>query len=276
LLEAPRERLVDWLDFKPYWDGLPQATRSWLDRRKLPPDVLQAIGGRTVEAVPYSIDLIRANGLDWRPRPMIQTLTAYTPTLDSLNAAHVASERSASRVLLEYAPVDGRHPFLEDPLSMRTLVDYYDCILVEENVAVLTRRSSRRFGPEAKLRETTAIWGEWTDVPDVPAETRRMVGVHIRPSPWGRVRTFALRLAPVFIEARFAGGRRRTARVVPYTLVNGALFESMPENLAEVSRSFGEPGPDLDPIVGLRFYTPFPSEFESSLRITWSYVPQTK
>jgi hypothetical protein len=141
---------------------------------------------------------------------------------------------------------------------------------------VLARRSEARFGGEARQQEVRAAWGEWTVVPGVPAGARRILRAEIRPSLWGRLRTFGLRLAPVFIEGRFRTGVRRTARVVPYTLVNGGLFEGFPVNLAAVSRAFGAQGPGPDPMVSFRFHTAAPAEFASTIRIVWSYVPETQ
>ena len=68
------------------------------------------VNGGTVEAVPWDVTEVRANGWKWRPRPVFQTYAAYTPDLDQANADHIRSDAAADFVLLRWGATDGRHP----------------------------------------------------------------------------------------------------------------------------------------------------------------------
>jgi len=273
-LPSPRLRdaAAAWADFGSYWEWIRQANRSALQTRALPPAVLDAVRGHTVEAVPYSIDLIRAAGLDWRPRPVVQTYSAYTPSLDSLNASHVAGPRAASRVLLEEGRVDSRHILLDDARSMRALVDHYDPVDVAGPVVVLARRAAPRFGQVVDLTSSTAAWGELTPVPAAPKGSRRIASIRVRLSPWGRLRKLLFRTTPVFVEQWFASGRVDTARILPRNLADGALFYGVPRGLAELARLFEPAGEEPDRLISMRLFTPGGREFDPQIQIEWKAV----
>ena len=52
---------------------------------KIPDSVLEKVQGKTIDIIPWEFSLIPGNQLNWKPRPIIQSYSAYTEKLDELN-----------------------------------------------------------------------------------------------------------------------------------------------------------------------------------------------
>ncbi|MDR2058321.1 MAG: hypothetical protein LBP83_08620, partial [Dysgonamonadaceae bacterium] len=52
----------------------------------LPSEFLQQAANKRVDVFPYDIALLYAYDLNWSPRPVFQSYSAYTPVLDQINA----------------------------------------------------------------------------------------------------------------------------------------------------------------------------------------------
>ncbi len=242
-----------------------------LEGLRLPADVRARIGDATVDVVPWRVATAAANDLRWRPRPVFQDYTAYTPALDGLNAAHWASERAPRFVLADTRSIDGRHVFLEAPASWRALVDRYALAAATDDLVLLERRDAARCGPEEPLVEEAARLGESIEVPSGGAFL--IVRADVRLSVLGRLRGALLGEPGLFVEATHASGRIRRWRAVRRNLTAGALVSALPEGVAELGALFTSPARVDDPVVSLRFTTDRPAALRSDFTVRWSRLP---
>lgn len=81
---------------------------------QLPSSVLQKIGNNTVDIFPWNIQLLLLNKLQYHPRPVIQSYTAYTPYLENLNFEHYNSSKAPEFVIYEIGGIDNRYPFFDE------------------------------------------------------------------------------------------------------------------------------------------------------------------
>ena len=86
----------------------------------LPAPFHKAVGNGTVDAVPWNVSGVIANGWRWQPRPVFQSYAAFTPALDHLNARHIQSAAAADFALVNWETIDSRHPFFEDPVFLES------------------------------------------------------------------------------------------------------------------------------------------------------------
>ena len=270
-----RQVYKSWAAFRHWpatWAGIGAANEASRSKLRLPNRFQQLIQNGTVDAIPWDIDLVEANGWKWRPRPVFQSYTAYTPALDRLNARHLESDRTADFVILNFAAIDGRHPFLETPLSWRALLDRYDLKLAGDWM-LLEHRKTSRYEPLVPLGASAAHWDE--DVPVPPAGGLLVMGPNIRPSLSGRMMAALFRSGAVYMEGRFSSGRRVRWRSVPRNLAAGFLIRPFPQDLQEL-RTLFLPDPfrnSPDQIVSVRFHADKPGEFDAEIPIEWSRLP---
>jgi hypothetical protein len=87
-------------------------------------DPIDPIPG-TTDLFPDRVGILAANGLSMRLRPVPQAFVAINEFLTGLNASFLRGPKRPDHVLFEIAPIDGRHPMVEDPLSLLALLSCY-------------------------------------------------------------------------------------------------------------------------------------------------------
>lgn len=82
---------------------------------------LELLGAEGVHVYPSETGIVWAYGLPWEPEPVFQSLSAYTPALDELNAERLASPDGPARILV--------HP---PSLSFGVGSDYFSALTEEQ------------------------------------------------------------------------------------------------------------------------------------------------
>jgi hypothetical protein len=215
----------------------------------LGPGALRALRGHSVAVEPWEIAAAWAYDLDWRPLPVFQNYSAYTPTLDRLNAEEVEDPGGPERLLRENqlvvdaefptADLDDRFGGWDPPEQARAVLCNFTPLWEDERWQVLGRVGDRCSG-EREIGSVSAVAGEAVDVPTPgPGEVvfARIHGAGV--SGLERIQAFlfhaASRHAVVNGEARY--------RLVPETAGDGLLLRAAP--------GIVKPGP-FDPIPEAR------------------------
>jgi hypothetical protein len=218
--------------------SLNDAANDELRPLRMDPRYAKEIGSASIDVIPWDIARIRANNWNWRPRPVIQSYAAYTPELDALNADYLMGASAPQFVLLHWGAIDGRHPFLEDPLTWRVLLERYDLRILDEDVALLCLRSKKR--PES-LRLLKSFDARW-DAPIVLPDTGHLIVIkaNVSPSLYGAVRNAAYRTDSVYLVATMASGAKVAWRTVWPNLAEGFIAARLPRSLIEYVCVFGD------------------------------------
>jgi hypothetical protein len=260
-----------------YWRETKAATERNLAPLRVDSAASQLLGAGPVDVIPNAQDYVLANGWRWRPHPVFQSYSAYSPYLDHLNASHFESPRAAPHLLFAWNFIDGRLPFVSDARTWRSLIDWYDVELVRPQFLVLQRRTSPRYGAPHRITGTVARWNVPVRIPQSGAGNLILMRARIAPSILGRLKAFLLRTVSVYIEARYDSGRKVRARVVWRNLTEGAIVTTLPASLAEMTPYFSGPVPQLhDRIRSLRFVSAQPVEFSSTIPIAWEEMSPTR
>jgi hypothetical protein len=211
----------------------------------LEPGALAALRGHSVAVEPWEAAAAWAYRLDWDPLPIFQNYSAYTPTLDRLNAEAVEGPSGPERLLRENqqvvdsefptADLDDRFLGWDPPEQARAVLCNFVPAWEDERWQVLARVPDR-CGPQRPIGSASAAAGEAVEVPTPgPGEVvfARVHGAGV--SGLERLQTFffhaASRHAVVNGETRY--------RLVPETAVDGLLLRAAP--------GIARPGP-FDPI----------------------------
>jgi hypothetical protein len=143
----------------------------------------------------YSQDYAIANGLNYTPRPVIQSYSVYTRGLAELNDRFYRSPRSPDWVLFELGSIDGRFPALEDSHALLTILHDYRLAGTDKQFLVLERRR-REAADLNPLASGTARVGERIDL---TAHQSQDLWLEIETSPGvlARLEAFALRPPPL-------------------------------------------------------------------------------
>ena len=137
---------------------------------------LPALHGE-VDTYPGNAGALLAQGLTYRPRPIMQSYQAYTPELAELNAAFLRSPRAPANIVFQIFPVDDHFPSLDDGPSWPELLTRYDVREVEWPFVLLQHSVAPRPWRLEPLADNLVHLG---DVVAVPAATNGPVWATIR------------------------------------------------------------------------------------------------
>ncbi|GIU80065.1 MAG: membrane protein [Bryobacteraceae bacterium] len=262
--------LADW---SREYQGLQIHSHNARTHLRLPAEFHEAIRARSVDAFPHCIDVICANGWNYRPRPTIESSGAYTPALDRLNADHFSGDRAPDFVLFVWEAIDGRHPLLQDAATLHALKTRYRPVLVGDRALLMERRSPPVQVELIPAGETSVAWNQPVELPDSGPGEFIYFAADIQPSPYGALRTFLLRAAPIHLRVWRRSGKEGWYRSVRRLLTIPAQIRPLPENLAEFSEMLESPArEEEDPVQAIAWTTPRPAEYDPEIRVKWFRV----
>jgi hypothetical protein len=232
---------------------------------RLPPPVRARVGRATIDAYPWEASILFANGLDWRPRPVFQSYTAYTPELDEVNARHYRSDAGPRFILYRQEAIDGQHPWFVDPLTLMEIYLRYDIADRAGRSLLLKRRSQPRGGPPRPMGTETVRLGQriavWADGPHLV-----YVALRFRLTPAGAVRDKVWKVYAPSLQLHMADGTTRTHRIVWRNAVNGLPISELPTGLGDVEALW-----DGSKRIKVTSFTILadPGDFDENVEITW-------
>ena len=256
----------DYAHWPQTWRRMEMETSRNLRAGWLPAPFHHAVGNGTVDAVPWNIAAVRANGWRWQPRPVFQSYAAFTPTLDSLNADHIRSSRAADFALVNWETIDFRHPFFEDPLSWRARLDHYVSDYMESGDLLMRRRASPLTHTAEQMTAGTLRWNQEAAVPS--DRDWVILYAEVRPTLLGKLRKLVFRLDPVWLRVTFQSGYTQRWRVIRPNLQSGFLMNPLPKDLGDLAL-IGRGCAPPDPAVSVRLEADRPQDYEADIPIRW-------
>ena len=167
----------------------------------------------TVDIYPTDTGALLASDLDWHPRPVIQSYSAYTPTLAALNARHLEGKDAPDTVLFSVGPIDGHYPNLEDGASWPGLLSHYD-IKGRADAYVVLRRSSTdhhaRIGTE--ISRGTYAFDTPISLPGAVPDIWATFKFH--PLKTGQLLSVVFKRPSLFMDVTFVTGDHERFRMV--------------------------------------------------------------
>lgn len=138
-------------------------------RLDLPLEKLIDIEHHSFDVYPYNTAIIPAKNLSWRPRPVMQSYTTYTPYLDNLNAAYFNQHEGADYIIWHDADtlreIDQRYLLNSEPNTSFAILNYYQPILTYKSYLILKKRDHPAYSPLQIFAKQQASWNQWIAIP---------------------------------------------------------------------------------------------------------------
>jgi hypothetical protein len=218
-----------------------QLQEEWrLDR------VRAAVADRSVDQLSCAQGVVLLNGLNWHPRPVFQSYTAYTPALLRANADFFRSAGAPDYVLCRLSPVDGRLGAMEDSLALLEILRRYYPVLTERQFVLFKRvppgEETPAAAPEVVCRRTVRF-GEEVSLAELPGEYQ-VLALRFAPSLGGLIRGICYKREELALELRTASGRALRRRVIPAMARQGFLVNPLVDTTDDYVRLYGAAGGD--------------------------------
>ncbi len=197
-------------------------------RRRFPMPPIE--GG--VDVYPWNLAVLIAHGLQYDPRPILQSYSVYTPELAELNAAHLRSSQAPDNILFDIDPLNNNFPSLEDGLSWPELLTRYDVTDVTDQFVILKRSSRPREYHLTSLADVPVRLGEPVTV--VTNDGPLWARLEINKTFWGTAVTTFYKPPALKLTVFLRDGRQLVFQVVPGMARSGFLLSPLIKN----NRSF--------------------------------------
>jgi hypothetical protein len=221
--------------YKQTKEALRAESREFLQSYRLPQDWLQVIGDRSISIFPWETAYAPANNLSYKPFPVIQAYSAYTPYLDAVNANFLEDPKTAPDfILVEWLAINNRHVLMDVPAMWLSLYRWYD---VEHQkfppfpISLLKRRKLPRFRDLELTESREYTIGDFIEIPG--AEAPVVMKLSMKLNTLGTLSKGLFRVPEVTMALVGTGGHR-IYRIVPDNLINGLFINFLPVGLRDV------------------------------------------
>jgi len=182
----------------------------------------------TADVYPLSQTLSLPQSLTCRPRPIFQSISAYTPKLAEMNAAHLRSDRAADHVFFGIGTIDDRFAPQDDSLSWPELLTRYDITGMVDKYILMKKSITPRHYQLTPVGGTVASFDEAIAVPSMMGGPV-WVRIDIRRSLWGNIVAMLYRPSPVWLTVVARGGMY-SGRLLPAEARAGFLLSPLVDN----------------------------------------------
>ncbi len=232
-LDGPRNLFARWRTNPRQLAGVP-ALRTWYSgvyrehEAAASDSLLQTTVSRaTVDLIGYEQGLLTLNGLNYHPRPVPQSYSAYTPALAAADQRHFQSQQAPDFVVTRIKSIDGRYPGQDDALVLAEIVGRYDLVRAEPASALFRRKAGGGATPVRKsLGDQSTGFGQEQPVPD-GAGHPIWLEADVRPTVLGRLRALVYHASPLTFTATDGSGQKRYWRMEPGTAAVGFLIDPL-------------------------------------------------
>ena len=223
------------------------------------------IGNSPIDVFPWDISLAWAYGMNWSPRPIFQSYSAYTSKLDLANSGHFTSDARPRMVLFSLKSVDGRYPIFDEPATFRALLcnyTYYDSsgkfVLLEET------SNTPEYNETVSLGNVSAEMGRYVEVPK--SEGPVFARIYVDPSLYGQAVDLLYKPSAMHIRFKLTNGSYSPEyRFIPAQAVDGVFLSRYAETTEDLAAVFkGNMSGDIESIM---ISTDGPADYSKSIRI---------
>lgn len=218
---------------------------AWeLDRNAPPvlPQTKEAVGSASVDLFSFRQGILFSQGMNWVPRPVFQSYSAYTPYLLGLNAQFFQSERAPRFLIFADPALDARLYPLEDSQALFEILRNYSPVMAERGT-ILFRRDAERSGtpdPRQVVLERTVPFGESVQVGGLPGECQTL-SLRVEYSLWGQLVALVYQPPPVWIELESVGQNPQVRRLIPGMATDDFFINPVIDGPADLFRLYHEP-----------------------------------
>src|SRR5262249_22146533 len=179
--------------------------------------------------------LVLLNRWNYRPRPVFQGYSAYTPALLADNAAFFRGGGGPRFLLWRLRAVDDRLPASEDGPALLEVFRRYRPVAEEGGFVLLERQP-----PSANVART-AVWEGDGDLDeevrlDGLAGTAHVVTIRIEDTSGGKLTKLFFRPPPIFLRVRTDDGAESRYRLIPALASAGFLLDPLLRDDDDVMR----------------------------------------
>lgn len=186
-----------------------------------------------VDVVPTNIALLHALNVNWKPRPIFQSYSVYTPKLSQANAAFYLGGGAPDYVFMNYASIDNRYPLFDEPgLILSLLRNYYVQSNYADSYLLLKRLPKSRIFNKLVVSPQSYVLGNELIIPK-QLNKLTFMNVEIKLTLLGKLMSLFYKIPPLSVRFVTSEGTF-SHRVIRQTLAEGVYVSDYVSGLGEL------------------------------------------
>jgi hypothetical protein len=166
------------------------------------------VGRASLDVLGFEQAVALFNDFNYRPRPIFQSYSVFTPYLGRLNGSYYESDAAPEYVLLKIQAIDGRMPMMDDSEVWRLFPHRYDFVQAERGFQ-LWRRQPGPFDP-ATVAPTPLLATDLANGQNLPLDAyagkQLWARIELKQSLIGKLHAFLYKPPRVLLVVKDAKG----------------------------------------------------------------------
>jgi len=228
--------------------------------------IISRIGGNAVDIFPWDVALCWAYGLNWTPRPVFQSYSAYTMHLDDINSQHFISLKAPQKILFALKSIDEKYSLFDEPATFHAILKNYKYEYGSGGFLLLSRADSK-IDRDVDLGSVNSKFN--TSIP-VPKYDKGFVfgKIELHYSLWGKIISLLYKPSFVYIQFKFSDGRiSRKFRFIPNNAQNGIFLSEYIQSADDLALLFKGKLIRYDTISGIFIETDHPNQYNDTIKV---------
>ena len=197
----------------------------------------------TVDIYPWDQAYVIANGLDYRPRPLFQSYSVYTPTLIKKNCDFLYSDRAPETILFSIKEIDNRLPAMMEGASWLDIMKLYDVVGVRDEFLRLQKMTHSKDYSFNNLESVKTIFNQSVKVPS----NNIFVRINVKKNLMGNLVNLLYKMPITEIELEYENGSKEVKRLIPGIASSGFIISPSIKNINDFAAYAS--GADLQKVV---------------------------
>lgn len=195
-----------------------RSAKAWTaDRAALAlPQIDRAVGRDSIDVLTNAQSSLLANNLNYDPRPVFQSYSAYSGHLAKLNADFFLSSRAPRWVMASGYAIGRRYPTSDDAQALVRIMQNYQPVLSEGAFLLFRRREVGVHAPIASVEPDRVLpigFHSPTDIPAAPGNAW-YARLNVKLTPYGKLQALLFRPPTLEVAVTLKGGSQHR-----YTLI---------------------------------------------------------
>ena len=225
-----------------------------ISKRELPPYIRKEIGDASVDILPWESSLLILNGMNYTPRPVLQSYQAYTGKLDQLNADWYNSYEAPEYVLYSINSIDQHYSFFDDTQLKKILHNRYYSIhefSCGKEEIILFKRSKVQM--QKDFRKVLTEERNINDTIQIPvSKYPLMVKINMQYSLIGEFQKALLRAPYSVMEMHVGDSTTVSCQTAALVLEGGVFIDRYINNRDDAVKYFNEQADKINKIKSIQ------------------------
>jgi RNAse (barnase) inhibitor barstar len=197
----------------------------------------------TVDIYPWDQAYVIANGLDYRPRPLFQSYSVYTPWLIQKNREFLYGDRAPQTILFGIKDIDNRLPATMEGASWLDIMKLYDVVRVRNVFLQLQKTSHSKDYTLNNLESVKTLFNQSVKVPSENV----FVKINVKKNLMGSLVNLLYKMPITEIELEYENGSKEVKRLIPGIVSSGFIISPSIKNINDFAAYAS--GYDLQKVV---------------------------